>query len=480
MADPNQKEYASSFTIIQIALYKVTDESKPYINLKSMVTSFQYHEDIFWPCFGATMLVVDNSENLISSMPIQGWEKVVVEVEDVLGERYSYDFRLWQISNRVNKERKQMYSLGLISEEGLRNEGIQINSLQEGQTSTQVQKILEEKLRVPTEKIFVEPSMTKLKTIPTRQSPFSFIKSLLSKTISQKTGAANIAAETGSSSSSGTDKSTDTDIETAEKAKGTAGYLFFQTRKGFTFKSIDKLVSSGGEDDNFEGSPPVTKPFFYQAAKIGKPSMFRIQEIVYGQEIDMIKAMRKGAYTSLICFFNINTHQYEERVYSLAEQWKDMAHMGSVEDLPIGQSELSKYPSRIMSSILNHENWYGESHVASDEPRHGGDSSNQFPDWQKMYLSQSLSRVGVLFNQQLNISLTGHLDLCAGDKIEIRIPENKEEEKKEQTWDQENSGTYLIKNLNHQFLMGASPSVYTVLELIRDSYGIKGQTSKVK
>ena len=86
--DPNERQYASECEAKQIALYHIKDETTPYANLIGMAVTIQYHEDIFWPSFGATMVVVDNQENLISSMPIQGFEKVVMEFEDVLGETY--------------------------------------------------------------------------------------------------------------------------------------------------------------------------------------------------------------------------------------------------------------------------------------------------------------------------------------------------------------------------------------------------------
>ena len=71
------------------------------------------------------------------------------------------------------------------------------------------------------------------------------------------------------------------------------------------------------------------------------------------------------------------------------------------------------------------------------------------------------------------------MELCAGDKIEIRIPEAMSEIKRDDAWDPEHSGTYLIKNLNHQFMTGATPKFHTVLELVRDSYGIKEKESQV-
>ena len=158
--------------------------------------------------------------------------------------------------------------------------------------------------------------------------------------------------------------------------------------------------------------------------------------------------------------------------------WDNMSHMGSQTILPRGQVELSEFPTRIMSTIVNHENWYMGSKVASNEDRHGGDGDNSYPDCQKQFLTQGVSRIGILFNHQLVISLTGHLELCAGDKVEVRIPNQEPDDERRPVWDPEHSGTYLIKNLNHQFNIPGQ-SVYTVLELVRDSYGIKDQESNV-
>ena len=476
--DPNERQYASECEAKQIALYHIKDETTPYANLIGMAVTIQYHEDIFWPSFGATMVVVDNQENLISSMPIQGFEKVVMEFEDVLGETYSYTFRIWNISNRITRERRNTYTIGLISQEGLVNEGIRINTIVKGNAAAQVKDILSKKLLVPEGQIDVEASATSIKILPTKKTPFSLIRSLQSKTISERTASGN-PSSTSSSTTTGTSGQTDVNAKEAKRATGSAGYLFFQTRKGFVFKSVDNIIDDG---EMFDGDPAVNKedPFYMQAAASGEASRKRIQEIVFGQELNIMKKMREGSYCSLCCFFNINTGEYEERVYSLTDIWDDMAHMGSQTALGVGQQRLSDgFPTRIMSSVINHETYYGGSKVGSNESQHGGDGDNSFPDFQKQYLSQSIARYGSLFHQELTISLTGHLELCAGDKVEVRVPSQLPDETREtdDVWDPEHSGTYLIKRLNHMFNIPGK-SVYTVLELIRDSYGIKDTESK--
>ena len=182
-----EKLYASSCECKQIALYKAGVDDQPYANLIGMAVTIQYHEDIFWPAYGATMTVVDNQENLISSMPIQGYEKVVMEFEDVLGETYAYTFRLWTIANRFIKERRNVYTLGLISEAGLLNEGVRVNTLIQGNTSTKVKELLSTKLKIPEGTIDAEASATSVKVLPTKKTPFALIRSLQSKTVSERT-----------------------------------------------------------------------------------------------------------------------------------------------------------------------------------------------------------------------------------------------------------------------------------------------------
>ena len=476
------KNYATSFDVIQISLYKIGNESKPYVNLGGdMCKQFQYFEDIMWPAYAATMVIEDNAENIISTMPIQGFEKVVVEVDDLTESsgqnngKYTYEFRVWNISNRVGSERRQTYTLGLISYEGLINEGVTVNKIVEGNTSGIVEKILDEYLKVPKLRMDIEASTTNVKILPTKKSPFTLIKSFLPKTISEKIAIKRKKKKDKKQSSNLTSDVSDSETK---KGSGTAGYLFFQTNRGYVFRSIDSLVSTN--KDEFNGKPAWEGMFYWQPAKGPVDSLFRIQEIIFGQEFDMVKKLREGHYASLCCYFNINTLVYDEQEYSLVDTWDEMAHLGSQTKLPEGQSLLSQYPTRIMSTIVDNELWNNDgTSIASTES--GGDGKHPYQDDQKYYLSQGLARAGILFNQQLTISLTGHLELCAGDKIEIRIPEQAAEDVKgDSTYDPEHSGTYLIKQVNHQFNMSDSRTVYTVLDLVRDSQGIKDQESNVK
>ena len=433
------KPYASSLRTKAIAIFKVGDDDKPYANITHLVTHFYHMEDIMSPAFEGRMVIVDNALSLISSMPIQGNEKVTIEVEDTFEQTYTYTYRVWTVTNRVSADRKQIYTLGLISDEGLINEGIKMEIPEGagGNISKTVNKIVKEAFD---QEIFNnEKARNWTKLIPRRQTPFSVIRSIQTKAIPK----------------------------TKKNKKGTAGFLFWQTREGFNFRSWDGLIVDNSEI-------PEQDWFYYLISKRDVTSANSIQEIAYISEIDLLKKLREGSYSSRACYFNINTGKYKESVHSIDKVWEQMEHLGSQTNLPKGAIERSFNPTRIISTLVNNEFWYTDSNSAS------ADSKNELKDYQDFYLQQSIARAGLMFHQHLQISITGHLEFQAGDCIELRIPNQQEEALKEggDAWDPEHSGTFLVKRVTHQCHI-AGDQAYSVLELIRDSYGIKNKESKV-
>ena len=120
------KPYASSLKTKAIAIFSVDDESKPYANITNLVTHFYHIEDIMSPAYEGRLVIVDTGASIISSMPIQGNEKVTIEVEDTFNTTYTYEYRVWTVANRQSADRKQVYTLGLISPEGLQNESVKV------------------------------------------------------------------------------------------------------------------------------------------------------------------------------------------------------------------------------------------------------------------------------------------------------------------------------------------------------------------
>ncbi len=466
--------YAASFKLNSVAITPVGATEADLIT--DLVMRLDYFEDIKYPSVAAKMLIQDNANNMIASMPIQGYEKVTIKLQSSDQVDHEYNFRIYKVENRTSTERMQIYELGLVSDEALVNEATRVAKTLRGKPDAIVKEIL--KTYISTEKeIFTDKSVYNIIFQPGKKTPFSIINSLKSKSVPEGTSVK--AKKKPSDKSNSTSKSdvASTDKSDYNTSGGTAGYFFYENASGYHFKSIDGLCSV----DNFNGTEPVAK--YYQDREDSSSSgpERKIGSISYEHEIDIMSKLRLGAYSSLIAFYNFSTGAYEEHVYSLADEYENLGHMGSQGGLPAGQKELSQYPTRVMSVLLDHETWFNGAAVASPEEKDGADGDTaDFPDFQKHYISQSISRLNSLENQKLRISVPGNPSLMVGDKIEILIPNQiPTRDRTEQSYDDEHSGVYLISQVNHAFSPKEEKST-SHLTLIRDSYGRKESASKVK
>jgi hypothetical protein len=416
--------------------------------------------------------MVDSGANLISSLPIQGTERIQISLIGPDNQQYDYDMRVYKIGSRFGAERFQTYTLGLISSEGLLNEGIRVTKTLKGRPNTIVKTLLKDYLKTDKK---LEEETTKFNIIfnPGKKSPFSIINSIQSKSVANtSTTKVTESKESKSTTSSNKSVSSLNPVNSSDygSVDGSAGYFFFENKDGYVFKSIDTLCAGV----NSVGT------YFQEPIDVNSPPDKKILSIDFMNEIDVLSKLRTGAFSSVICYYNYSTGAYEEYVYSLDKSYQSMKHLGSQKGLPYGQKELSKYPTRVMSMILDHETWYNGEEIASPEEKDGGNGATQFPDYQKFYMAQSISRLNSLTNQKVKIKLNGAPTIKVGDVINIMIPNQVTQQQKiVEKYDPEHSGTYLISEVNHVF-NPKQRRCYTFLTLIRDSYGMKDYPSKAQ
>jgi len=117
-------EQSNSFFRIKAATLESVSGDK--IEISKSIAAFLYFEDIEKPFVSATLSMIDSGQNLIGTLPIQGGERVVIDIVDVKEEEHRYDLYVWAVSGRVFDSSKQFYNLSLISLEALYNEGVRI------------------------------------------------------------------------------------------------------------------------------------------------------------------------------------------------------------------------------------------------------------------------------------------------------------------------------------------------------------------
>ena len=439
----------------------VTDKKGESRDITDLCASFSYGEKITSPFISGSLVIVD-SAGAFDLIAYSGGEKVSITLTDTIKNNQTeddvlYELYVWKVGNRFVADQKQHYTLGLISREAIINEGLRVQSPLEGKPEKIVDKDLLKGVLKTTKEVFTDPSQFEIKLLPNRRRPFDIIHSITSKTVPQqkKWGTGTISANSAN-----------------ESINGTAGYFFWESKKGFNFYSIDALCKLDNEDRPPWG-PYVDAP----ANDDNADPQFSILKSNFTSEIDVMSNLRVGKYSSLMIFFNPSTGQYDEYAYNLKDSYDKMEHLGSGElDLiPTTEIELSEYPTRYMSTILDHETWFAGATPADPESEAGSSAPAPFADWQKYFAAQSLSRYTSLTNQRATVVIPGNSEICAGDLVDIqlksKLPTNA---RNREPYDLESSGVYLIDEVIHKYdpSIGTNGKFETTLVLLRDAYGV--------
>ena len=487
-----EAQYATQANLISCIVTNNKGVELPPLN-GDMILGFIHRESLVSPFMSGVLAISDSADFLNgldmdgNQSPIEGGEIVKITVKTPVSqseEGETYEYKIWKIGNRISINKKQAYALALVSEEALLNEttrvlgripsgGQNAEEIPEKSISDIVYDLVKTKIGLESSKpLFREPTKFKQVIIGARRRPFDIISSLSDKAVSTK-------GKTGNTTNSSSDAS-----ETKETIKGTAGFFFWETKRGYNFFSVDALCD---EPDGIFAAPDLKSEIHtgYQekiANAEGVDTRSVISKIAFTSEIDTMSALRKGKYSSTMIFFNISTGQYEEYQYKITDSYDNMAHLGNqtkVSELKVGEQQLVETPSRLMTMVLDHETWFNEPGVAS--PYENASNPSVFADWHKHFAAQSVARKELLNNQQCTVEIPGNNEICAGDKVEIRVQRKAPDKvREEEPWDLESSGVYLVKDVEHRFNFadGTSGKVVTTLQLFRDSFGVKDTDTK--
>ena len=487
-----EAQYATQANLISCIVTNNKGVELPPLN-GDMILGFIHRESLVSPFMSGVLAISDSADFLNgldmdgNQSPIEGGEIVKITVKTPVSqseEGETYEYKIWKIGNRISINKKQAYALALVSEEALLNEttrvlgripsgGQNAEEIPEKSISDIVYDLVKTKIGLESSKpLFREPTKFKQVIIGARRRPFDIISSLSDKAVSTK-------GKTGNTTNSSSDAS-----ETKETIKGTAGFFFWETKRGYNFFSVDALCD---EPDGIFAAPDLKSEIHtgYQekiANAEGVDTRSVISKITFTSEIDTMSALRKGKYSSTMIFFNISTGQYEEYQYKITDSYDNMAHLGNqtkVSELKVGEQQLVETPSRLMTMVLDHETWFNEPGVAS--PYENASNPSVFADWHKHFAAQSVARKELLNNQQCTVEIPGNNEICAGDKVEIRVQRKAPDKvREEEPWDLESSGVYLVKDVEHRFNFAdvTSGKVITTLQLFRDSFGVKDTDTK--
>ena len=422
----------SGLRLQSVVIAPNVDGIKP-LDLTNSILEMNYYEDILSPCVTAIAQLM-NSSSLFNILPIRGGEKVTISVDTAFGEFVLDDLYVYKVSNLDAQHSNEMFTLNLVSREGLTNETSRCQTIYRGNLQTTVTKILKDDLKTKKYKSQnIEGTSNDYSFIGNNRKPFHVLTWL---------GPKAVPANGQNSGTAG------------EEARGTAGFLFYENKDGFNFRSIDSLVSSTKIQTNSADKENIPQYLYTQVIEANQlKTNFNILNYNYEKNIDLMKSLRVGMYVNKTYFYDLYTNTLDLYTYKVKDQVK--RKLGGAESIAVSD-EFGDSISRIMVKTSDRGSLKTDGSI-SDKLISGAD------------MAMSYSRYNLLFTQALNMVVPCNVNLKAGGIIKAEFP--RIDRSVNPVSDEEQSGYYLIKELRHHFEGG---QMVTSLRLIRDSYGLYG------
>jgi len=446
-----------------IVKFQISSNFTDYaVELSAGVVDFRYYENVLANNVTASATIVETGyqsdgggdasgkQSTVDGLPIRGGERTDITIEDAYGNELTLEEGLY-----VNRLRdvdpgtsKDVYFIDLASKEFFANEQTRVVKKYEGNIGDNVEKILKDVLKVEAD-IEIDNTGAPYNFIGNDKKPFYICTWLASKSI-------------------------------PESGKGSkAGYLFFQTRDGFHFKSIDKIL--GGEAKK--------KYIFNNSTQLPKGFDAKILTYEINSDIDVGKNLMMGMYHNRSIFFDPVTFNYEVRTFPepekpqtegqivdenttpqvpSSEKYVEETELAAEE--PVSEliaKEFRQSPTRLMSFVL--DTGVMPSGITSQEQLDTWNqekSKNNF-DF-KDTVVQSIMRYNQLFTVKTDITIPGDFTIKAGDLVECSFPELSGDETKD--INSETKGKYMVASVCHRVTPDSST---TSLSLVRDSFGGK-------
>jgi len=418
-----------------IQKFKITSNfTDKAADLSAGVAEFRYYESVLSNNITATAVVVDSgyevdsdklktSKSVLDSLPIRGGERTDITLEDNLDNKLSFSDGLYvnRVRNSDPGTSKDVFFIDFASKEYFANEQVRVMDRYEGKISDHVREILSD-INGKIEKI--DNTSLDYNFLGNDRKPFYTCTWLASKAVPDK--------DVGSR----------------------AGYLFYQTRDGFNFRSIDSLFEQ----------QPVKKYIFNNTGQ--KPEGYdgNILSVSIDSDIDLKQNMVLGTYNTRSIFFDFFAMNYFVRNYKYEPE--NLGKSGKKFSGDLVAEEFTDTPTRLTSHIFDYgamPSGTGDSQLTqwkTDQQKANFDAENT--------LSQSFMRYNQMFTIKTNITIPADFSIKAGDMISCDFIEVSGERNKETN--KETGGIYMVASVCHRV---TPRETFTSLALVRDSFGKK-------
>tara|TARA_Y100000004_G_scaffold153349_1_gene176986 strand:- start:4430 stop:5779 length:1350 start_codon:yes stop_codon:yes gene_type:complete len=414
-------------------------------DMRAGVVELNYYESVLSNTITASLIIVDTGysaggtrqaaggtrKSLVDGLPIRGGERVDLEFTDAGNPQNKISLPLYvnRLKATDSKTQRDVFILDLVTKEYLSNELTRVTKRYQGRISENIKSILSDVLKTDND-IHADATAIDYNFFGNDRKPFYVCTWLASKSTPQTAGT--------SGSSVG----------------GTAGFLFYQTNKGFNFKSLDGLLSQTPD-----------KKFVYTGTPMAGKDKRNILTYNIDRNIELQSNLSVGVYNNRTIFYDPVAFNYVVVNFNLSKQQDKISTAGVNFSAELVDKAFTSGPSRLMSNVM--DVGYNPTGATPEEQLQNWKSQPRQSNFDApRTMVQSVMRYNQVFTIQTNITIGGDFSLSAGDMINCTFKQTEGESRDE--INKQTEGNYLIAHLCHRI---TPEKTFTSLGLVRDSYG---------
>ena len=465
-------EFAGNFNLSSIHLHNHKGES---IDIKRLVQEFNIYESIYTHAVTGTAVITD-AIDLIGTGPIQGTERLsfklatpgVHDSDSIIDctEETGHPMHIYKLDSRQQViDGMIMYVLYFASREFLRNIRTRVNKSYSGRIDTMVNSILGDKQGLDTrKKVTVQKTLNKNKIVIPNMKPFSAVSMLCNRALA----------------------------ENSDGKAGSIGYFFYETTKGFEFRSWESMCV------NSNGNPrPVKQKFELKVMKTGEgtydittaddkilDTYNSVEKCVFINNFhDVAANTALGTYGHRVITYNIYDKSYKIDDYHYHNQFGESKHTDgnnpAIVDTPVDWDTVDN--ANIGGTKQKGVSDYPESRVTlqpTTQFLHGDDTGHfgtDVTDDGKFEGSRISQKNQVMAGTRIHLTIKGQSYLSAGDVIEFNFRRT-DYRNTTGEFDRQYSGRYIITAIRHrttnkQYTQHIECSKDSVFKPFERSYG---------
>jgi hypothetical protein len=386
--------------------------------------SISIYENIYMPVITGNIVILDSDGGgFIQENKIEFIEEIEFSFKNAKGDTLEFKGFLNGLRNEVLKNSKKFYTIDFSSKAVRKNEETRIVKAFKDAKPKDIVSDMAEKLGG---KIDSKSSGIPMNYIGSRKRPVDVIKYVLTHGLSDRTQASEQAESK------------------EEEAKGTTGFLFWETLDGFRFETIDDVNAGKVGTPHKEFNRKLTNRSLAM-----DDLMHTIVGVAFNQIGDFQTKLRSGAFSSMNISFDMDSGEYKEYKYyndtNMTDKQKEMLKSTAI--------------TRYFSKPISNQKFMAPQQCTPSQPSTG--------DQSRKYLNQNAGRQNTFSDQTGEFTLYPQFDFRAGDPFDCKISNIKADKKAQGGYDKKHSGRYIIQQVGHHFFQDGR--AYTVITTNRST-----------